>query len=511
MKAIQSIFTLLFLFCTLISYSQEGVIIEGHIKNPEAKYILLNYFPTLRGNLNFDGFKSIGSPVDAEGKFRLSSKYITHTAQYSLIHPGQALGLILFEGDSLYIDIPPVDSISSFVTGRGAGKINLLNLPQFQYQHFDLVQERSLEEFANYLENTIGDQQRLLEAIFSKESENPLILAASNKEDIQKIIHKSPLSSEEFEFLSMLMKFRHFDLLRHYLREEKTLSDSGPKTLDFQDPAFRQFQPAVYRQLKNVYDYRLFHALESITQIEFLKQLQSQKGVELTSENWKSPLRKEEYSQWQAEFIKQNFDEEVFNQYYAQLASFSMTLGYDYKEMFDYLKPEEKNKYVSRIHSYEQLLKTGLSNEVYQLNRDTRSLDQDKFEDLLKRYDNSPLFLVFWSAQFAGSSILGELPAIKSFEKEHADKMKVLYICVDKKANKNLWAARIIDESWKGEHYFLPQEGNDSTLNPFSDVPISSFCNGGATYSFIGKDGNIIRNLPSPFRLEKKEIEGWYE
>ncbi len=60
------------------------------------------------------------------------------------------------------------------------------------------------------------------------------------------------------------------------------------------------------------------------------------------------------------------------------------------------------------------------------------------------------------------------MPAIINLEENIKEKFEVINICIDQEVNKNLWAARIIDNSWKGNHYFLPIEGNDSTLSNFN-------------------------------------------
>jgi hypothetical protein len=44
-----------------------------------------------------------------------------------------------------------------------------------------------------------------------------------------------------------------------------------------------------------------------------------------------------------------------------------------------------------------------------------------------------------------------------------------------------------------------------------SDKSISSWCSGGATYSFIDKNGNIINPTNSPMLLTKKEINQYIE
>ena len=185
-----------------------------------------------------------------------------------------------------------------------------------------------------------------------------------------------------------------------------------------------------------------------------------------------------------------------------------MTMGMDYKKNLEKLNYDEKNnKYVKRLRNYENLLNDGLSNMDYRLKENALTLDKSKFDYLLESYKGKPLFIIFWSAQYAGASIVSQLPSIKDFEKTNKEKINIVNICIDKKEHKKLWTARIIDNSWKAKHYFLPIEGNDSILSNFSNKKISAFCDGGATYAFIGKNGVINNGIEGPFRLSKSEIE----
>ena len=74
MKKNQPLLLTLFLLLSLNGMGQNGVIVEGAIKDLQEEYVMLAYTPRMRGNLNFDGFKSIGARVNAQGKFKLESQ-----------------------------------------------------------------------------------------------------------------------------------------------------------------------------------------------------------------------------------------------------------------------------------------------------------------------------------------------------------------------------------------------------------------------------------------------------
>ena len=404
-------------------------------------------------------------------------------AIFDLLFPYHAESLLLFEGDSLHFDIQQTKPFVGFATGRGAGKFNVSKLAQLQYEYLDLEPERSPEGFVQYIDSIIDYRYRLLNAIYKQQADSPIVMEAPNKEEIQKIIQLSPLNPAEFDYLDRLIHFQRYYSIGAFLQEGNFPEQFQDMALDFNGPVFKHFKEESYRRLSSIYDFRLFHALEYITKFEYVRQQQSQEGVKVTYGNWTELMRAPEFSTWAPEFIQNNFKQEVYNSYYAQYCAWSLTLTGDPGSMVDYLGMDEGNKYLNRIQHYKELLDTGLSDEVYQLHQASKSLDKQSFNEILKQNQFTPLFIVFWSAQYAGASMVNEIPALKDFEKEYADKIKVIYVCVDQEAHKKMWAARIIDESWEGEHYFLPQEGNESTLTPFGDKPISNFCGGGATYS----------------------------
>ena len=121
-------------------------------------------------------------------------------------------------------------------------------------------------------------------------------------------------------------------------------------------------------------------------------------------------------------------------------------------------------------------MNSGLDNEEYGLSADSLILNKKKFDSLLKKYENKPLMIIFWSAEYAGSSIIDNLPIIKNYEDANKENVRLVNICIDEGVNKNLWAARIIDNSWKSHHYFMPVEGNEFALKRCTDKNIKAFC-----------------------------------
>lgn len=183
-----------------------------------------------------------------------------------------------------------------------------------------------------------------------------------------------------------------------------------------------------------------------------------------------------------------------------------MTLGDFNEQSYQYLKEHASDrKYQQRIDVFKERIESGLNDPEY--NPGTKSLELDKpaFDALTERYKGKNVLFVFWSAQFAGSSVMQSLPAIDYLERKYG--LEVLNICVDKSQYKNLWAARIIDSHWKGQHFFMPIETNANTLNAFGAKNIASFCSGGATYTLLSKTGKIQGNISRPTELTKDKLD----
>ncbi|WP_276168308.1 hypothetical protein [Zobellia alginiliquefaciens] len=505
-------FLLLLIFSILLvacyTTSNDGIEISGYVKNSEKEYIHLNYLPRLRGNLSFDNFTSIGSNIDSEGYFNLNSDKITDGANYSLEFKNNGIQLILFRGDNIQLDFDvnnPKESL--FAIGKGAGKINTLNLKQFGYDNFDFENIENINEFSNHIEDVISGQISLLNYIYLKKQNDKIVLESDNKAKIQKIIANSPLTEKEYKFLLNRINFQRYSLQTNFLNKISGLKNLDSIEINFKDKAFKHFSKKEYQKLNNINDWHLANNLESILQIEYLKKLVEQDSVRVTYGNWQSFFNNSDYKKWANSFLKDNLNGEIYNKYYADLSTWLMTLGADYKTYSDNLDPNKSNKYLKKINEFENLLENGLDNKAYALNKDTFTLDKLKFESLLEKYKGKPLLITFWSAQFAGSSLVNNLPSIKNFTKANKEKINVINICIDKEVNKKVWAARIIDNEWKSKHYFLPIEKNDSILNKFSDKKISAFCDGGVTYAFINKNGTINNGIKFPFHLSTEKID----
>ena len=270
---------------------------------------------------------------------------------------------------------------------------------------------------------------------------------------------------------------------------------------------FNCFNEQEYKNIDNTNCWTFDASLDFILHIEYLKSLQKS-ATPVTYSNWNSNFDDyKKYNDWIALYLQQNFNSDVFDKYYADRLSWDMTLGFSSDESYkQYIKNCSNSKYLYRITNFKNLLENGLQNPDYNLSANQFALTPTKLDLLLKSFKGKPVYLVIWSAQYAGSTIIPELPSIIDFEKVYLGKIEVINICIDKANFKNLWAARIIDNSWKGHHYFLPSEGNDSIINMFDAKNIFSFCNGGATYTLIDKEGNLVNGVDAPIMLTKDSL-----
>lgn len=488
----------------------DGVKIVGKIKNSNQEYVYLAHQPLYRGNLNFDGFKSIGDKIDNKGNFILISNKLTDAADYWIQVKDKAFHLILFNGDNIKLEFDLKDIESSlFAQGKGAGKINILRLDQFNSNlSYDTLY--TMDTYKSLVDSVIDSQLFFLNVIYQKDLGNEILRKTKNRQTIFNIIKETPLSEKEYEFLKTKISVQDIYYLGDfpsYLSRQKKLDTLK---IDFTIPYFSCFNPLKYKEIKNINYWQFENCISNILKVEYLKSIQ-QENHQLTYKDF----RIDDYSKyrnWCFNYAKDNFHSEVFDVYFASVLTDGLSNGNFNKDLFEKLNTNCSNrKYINRINSFVDLMDNGMNNLEYNLNANEFTLNSRKLKSLLKSNKGKNLYVLIWSAQFAGATVISELPAIIDFENESQSEIATLNICIDKEEYKNLWAARIIDNSWKGNHYFLPAENNDSIVNLFSAQNISGFCDGGATYSVIDKNGNITNNIEAPIIMTKEKLNQYLE
>ena len=487
-----------------------GIIVRGNVKNSNQDYVILSYFPRYRGNPSFDGFKNIGSQIDKNGKFTLTSEEITDGGEYSLLFRNTNIMLPLFKSDNIKLDFDinnPNETV--FATGQGAGKINILNLEQFKSKYFSDL-NYTVAEYKKYSDSIAFVQQSLLNSVYQKDLINDVVITAKNRDKIERIINENTLSQKEFDFINLKIYLQKLSL-SSYISYLSEINNQDSTKLDFKSNLFDDFIEKNYKNITNLNNWEIEDALENILIFEYLKGIQNS-GENINLKNYNNFLQGREYAKWKTDYIKQTFNSEVFNMSMAGPLAFYMSLGYDYSKSYvNFVENCTNEKYLNWINNFKNLLDNGLNNSEYNLSSEELTLDKIKFDKLVSENINKPIFFVFWSARFAGASVIQDLPALNDFNEIFGNDINVLNICLDRAEYKNLWAARIIDSSWKGKHYFMSFENNDSTLNAFTNKDISSLCSGGVTYAIMKQDGNIINNIDSPIRLLNSEKDKFSE
>jgi hypothetical protein len=503
----KSIFTVIILFAiTLIANAHSSITIKGNTKNANGTFITLSHQPRMRGNLNFDNFKSTGTQISTRGTFTIKSGNITDGAIYNISVNNNFISLPLFTSDAFTVYFDGNDPHGTFfATGRGAGKINILRLEQFKYLAYK--SDWTPEEFVTKTDSTITAQLQLLDAVYAKNTNDLAIVSAKNRAVLERIIKESPLSEKELSFLKNrveLLKFHLIDFISQVCETEKYASQN----VDFNSTIFKAFTPHEYSQITNLNAWNTEEALDFILKYEYLKSTFPNNS--LTYKDWNSSIKWDDYLTWMRANLKTKFNPEVCDQYFSNQAASYMTMGIDASDNINYLKENSiNNKYITRITGFKNALDYGLQNKKYGLGAEHQTLDEAKFATLLKKYQNRNVIIIFWSAEYAGAYILDNISAVNNFKKNND--IEVVNICIDKQANKNLWAARIIDSSWKGNHYFMPVETNANTLKQFSSDKIEAFCYGGVTFTIISKSGTIHNKVEKPLEMSKAELSDYIE
>ncbi len=484
----------------LLGQAQEGLLLTGHVENSNQDFVILSHVPLYRGNLNYDGFRSVGSQIDENGDFTIKSNAMIDGGLYYLQVGETGFDLTLHQGDRIHFafDLTDVDG-SLFATGVGAGKINLLRLEELQPIQFD--EYRDLDRFRAQLEQNQRTQLELLQAVYLGDVKHPVVSNSLDQAKLVEIMHQTPLSEREYDFLKQQISIRKFSIASFI---QVMGSSMGLDSVSDVSVYFSEiFKPENYLVIDDLRYTWMGRALDQILQVEYARHHLVKEG-EMGYRDFSMVKRNHDYFKWITQYLQDNFNSAVSDQWIADGISWSMTVGRTYDDRLETFKERNPSKrYLDRLMDFDDLLEHGLANPTYHLNDPDFTLDKLKFEALLESHRGESLYIIFWSAQFAGSSIIDHLPLIKDLRKIYDDEFKVIQICIDAKSRKNLWAARIIDNHWEGRHYFMPIEENEETLVDFGSKRIASFCDGGATFSFVSGDGKVRKQIASPMQLDR--------
>ncbi len=485
--------------------SNDGVtVIKGKVQNSNNEFVSMRYFSKLRAAMNFDGFRSMGTRINKHGTFEFRSDAITEGAEYILYTGDIGVTLALFRGDKIKLEFDIEEGRKSlFATGKGAGKINVLRLPQFNYS---LIYNSNLPmaEFKVLVDSIVDSRQAFLEAIYEKEPGNDLVTEAVNKDLIERIIKESPLSKKEYDFVKMEILAFKAGVLSGYVSylADRRLADSVK--IDFSDPYFDFLKDPEIKKITNYCSMNYNEFCQNLPKYKHHRYLQ-RIGKSLIYPEWNSIYDDTVYMNNAFNYIRDENKAEEFEYLLANEFSMSLNMGYfdeylEYKhELFDHCK---NGKYTRTLEEFSSLIETGLQNSEFDLGNPEKSLDSLKFNKIMEEQDERPIYLSFWSPKYSEAWIMPFLPEFLDFEKRFEDKLRIISVCVDEDKYKGLWAAKVIDNHWHGNHYFYPVKSENLRANPFIRKFISrnifSLCDG-ECYSLFDKDGKLINNnVPSP-------------
>ena len=395
-----------------------------------------------RGNLNYDGFRSVGSLVDDNGDFTIKSNSIIDGGLYYLQIGEKGFRLDLLKGDSLHLEFHLDDLEGSLsVSGVGAGKINLLRLESLG--HIQLDEYDDIAQFHAQLEENQRSQLDLIQAVFDRDVKNPLISNAPDRVQLREIIDRTPLSEREYDFLKQQILIRKFDIASFIKRRGESMGlDSVDVISGHLSEIFKVENYVVINDLQHPW---MANQLDEVLQVEYARHHLTDKS-KIGFRDFTMIRRDTNYYKWIPDYLEENFDQEVFDKWIADGISWSMTMGRPYAARLEMFKDQiSSKKYLDRLQGFDDLLGNGLRNPRYNLDNPDLTLDRSKFEALLESHHGESIYIIFWSAQFAGSSVIDHLPLIKNLAERYDDQFRIINICIDEINKKNLWAARIID------------------------------------------------------------------
>ncbi|KOS08094.1 hypothetical protein AM493_20115 [Flavobacterium akiainvivens] len=433
-------------------------VIDVTVKNTGQEFVTLNYEPRYRGSLSHDGYQTIGAPISKKGQFTLKSDKITDGAEYYLDFNKHIIKLVLFKDDNfkLEADIENLPA-SVFAMGRGAGKINVMNLNQFQEKFFPA--EGTLADFAAKNDSIMKRRLDILESIYTKNTLANIVVQSPEKTKILRIIKETPLTQKEYRLLKTLVELQQY-YVADYIAQTYSRKQLEHEAIDFTNPVFKAFNKEAYKNIDNLNHHRLGNALDLILKVEYVR-FRVQQNPQLQYKDWNEILSDPGYYDWTSGYLKKEFPTEVHDKYFADIYSWFISMGTNNDALYSYLVDNCANKYyLVRTDDFKAKMDKQPAN--------IQVLDANSFTALLNANKGKNVLLVFWSAQFAGASVVHKIPALYFLEDKY--NLEILNICVDSNQYKSLWTARVSDTDWKGKHYFLSTEDNPTALKRFGDT-----------------------------------------
>ncbi|WP_116105616.1 hypothetical protein [Lewinella sp. IMCC34191] len=476
-----------------------GATVSGVLADAPGEFITLFAGPWLRGNLDPSGYRTKGLRMGEDGHFSFTIDRVTDGQHYALRTENGFLDMVLFAGDDLRIVLDSLGQEKTNVaTGRGAGKINFQRLEQMDYDSDRLFASANADIFATRADSIVDARLRLLEAVYAGDASDDLISRQDNARTIEELIAESPLSEPEYDYLEQVVRAWRLEVTKIWLAEASRNPELANQRIDFAGEAFAPFRTDRYEAPDQLQDFSLANGLQALLQVQYLKKVAQSGERSITYGNWQQRPW-EGYGDWQTNFLKENLPGPIHSEYLGASARWYLSMGIPNRAYYDRLSPEEQAAFDAQVAEFTRLLEDGTRRENG-FEADSLTLDKLAFRGLLTRYAGEPLLINFWSAQFAGSSIVDDIPLMKDFEQRNAGEISVINVCIDSLKHKDLWAARVMHGGWKNsEHFFVPIEGNDGMLDAFSPRDLANFCGGGATQAIVDADGYIFRDIDAPF------------
>ncbi|PPK86570.1 hypothetical protein CLV84_3504 [Neolewinella xylanilytica] len=473
--------------------------VSGDLVGAAGEFITLFAGPWLRGNLDPSGYRTQGMRIGEDGTFGFTIDRVTKGQHYALRTETGFLDLVLFPGDDLKIKLDSLGQQKVIVaTGRGAGKINFQRLEQMEYDTRRLFESADADIFAERADSMVESRLRLLDAVYAGHADSELIARQPNARDIRELIADSPISLPEYAYLKQVLGAWRLNVTTAWMAEASRNPELANQKIDFAGQAFNPFFTDRYPEPEHLHDFSLANGLQAMLWVQYLHHRATNSGRLITYGNWQERPW-DGYTEWETGYLRDHFSDHIHSEYVGGSARWYLSMGSDNRSYYDRLNAEERTAFDAEVAVFTRLLSDGTRRENG-FEADSRTLDKTEFQGLLGRYTGEPLLINFWSATYAGSSIVDDIPLMQDFEQRNAGEISVINVCIDSLKHKELWAARVMHGGWdNAEHYFVPIEGNDGMLDAFSSRNLANFCGGGATQAIVDADGNIFREVDSPF------------
>lgn len=505
------ILTIVLTFSIAFNVFSEAIVC-GRITNLNDKFLTLTYIGSnLAVHPNYFGPKIQCAILNDKNEFKFSFETAKEYCSYLLSFNNYPLEFQLKDNDSIYIDLDFKNIKNTFLaSGKGSGLVNLnFVLADFMPKRRPkITEDLVIKYWENLNEKLVNIIQSFKNGKYIKPDTS---ITGEQVLNINRLIQHTKLSLEEIELAT-----NRFSNICKYLTATAASFEYQVANIDIFLQLFKNINFSNYP----IYDRVIEDVADEYSGLLYLKEYKTTHDS-INEEEFYNNCYNNSYTN-RKKILKGDFLQKYVTDYL-----YGLLINGDYKKFEEFYNTDKdlitNQIYLKKINELYNNYKTALNNKEYKLNAPEKVLNDSSTMKLLNSFKGEKVYLIIWKINPGTSLTLTPLwhtTTIMKLQSIHKN-IKFIDICLGDSTNKQHWASMIINNQWKGQHYyyasgnrkefikFFDTDSDKISENPKQDKKrnevaqllnecgiLNTTCVGEAYY-LIEENGNIISNNPS--------------